>query len=84
MTDLAGNSKPVEVWLSQPNNEVSCRVVFEDETAADLQVQSLSMRGAQREMTSWLLAQGYEAAGRWSVEDRAGHETMRRFRVAGG
>jgi hypothetical protein len=83
MTDIKSNAKPIEVWLSQPNIEITCRVVFEDESADELSVGSLSMRGAQREMTSWLIGQGYEPSGRWSDEDGEGRETMRRFRRTG-
>jgi hypothetical protein len=80
VTTLQDNAQPIEVWLSQPNIQVTCRIVFSDETAIEMQVTSLSMRGAQREVTSWLIAQGYEPAGRWSAEDKAARETMRHFR----
>ena len=83
MTTLENNTKPIEVWLSQPNMEITCRVIFEDETGTELPVDSLSMRGAQREMTSWLIGQGYEPVGRWSAEDENGAETMRQFRRPG-
>ena len=57
-----------EVWLTQKNLEIRCMVVREDETTEELdadQVDSLSLRGAQREMTGWMLATGYQPAGRW-------------------
>ena len=77
---LENNRSPIEVWLSQDNLEMTCRIVFNDESTEELDVQSLSMRGAQREMTGWLISQGYEPVGRWSREDKYGFETMRRFR----
>ena len=80
---IEDNTSPIEVWLSQPNIQVTCRIVFEDESATELNVDSLSMRGAQREMTSYLIGKGYEAAGRWSTEDEDGRETVRQFRRTG-
>jgi hypothetical protein len=77
------NKGPIEVWLSKRNIEVACRVVFEDERVVQLNVRSMSMRGAQREITGLLIGQGYEPVGRWSVEDQHGFETMRRFRRPG-
>jgi hypothetical protein len=70
---------PIEVWLSQPNMEVTCMVVKEDESTEQVDITSLSMRGAQREITGWLLEQGYTAVGRWREEARG--ETMRRFKL---
>jgi hypothetical protein len=77
---LETNRAPLEVWLSKDNLEITCRVVFNDESATELEVGSLSMRGAQREITGWLIGQGYEPVGRWSIEDQHGFETMRHFR----
>ena len=78
--ELEANNGPIEVWLTQDNMEITCRIVFNDETTDELDVDSLSMRGAQREMTGWLIGQGYEPVGRWAKEDDRGYETMRRFR----
>ena len=80
MTTVRDNTRPIEVWLSQPNIEITCRIVFEDETSVEGPAGSLSMRGAQREVTSWLLGEGYEPAGRWTIQDEEGRETMRVFR----
>jgi hypothetical protein len=80
MGDLDTNRQPIEVWLVKRNIAVNCRFVFEDETATERPVQSLSMRGAQREITAWLISRGYEPAGRWSTEEPNGLETMRHFR----
>lgn len=74
---------PVEIWLAQKNLEITCTVVREDETTTSLDVDSLSMRGGQREITGWLLSQGYKPAGRWETEaadsDGTAIETVRRF-----
>ena len=76
-------SEPIEVWLRQDNMKVHCWIVYEDErTDEDILVSSLSMRGGQREITGYLLAEGYEAVGRWSAEDEHGAETSRKFRPA--
>lgn len=81
----AQQRKPIEVWLTRRNLAVTCRVVHEDESTDEYDVQSLSMRGAQREMTGYFKREGYEPAGRWitaqaaEVEDGP-EETYRRFR----
>jgi hypothetical protein len=56
----------VNAFLAQKNIEISCTLVFEDESINYPQVRSVSMRGAQREMTGLLVAKGYAPAGRWS------------------
>lgn len=77
---------PITVVLTQSNLEVICRVSYEDETTKTLDVQSLSMRGGQREITGWLIAQGYRPHGRWETDplardaDGNGLETVREFR----
>jgi hypothetical protein len=77
---LESNSDPIEVWITKRNLSVTCRVAFDNETVTELDVRSLSMRGAQREITGWLIGQGYEPVGRWSTEEQHGFETARRFR----
>jgi hypothetical protein len=75
--------EPIEVWLRQDNMKVHCWIVYEDESTDEgIPVSSLSMRGGQREITGYLLAEGYEAVGRWSAEDEHGAETSRKFRPA--
>lgn len=74
---------PIEVWLSQRNMAVTCRVVHEDETTVELEVVSLSVRGAQREITGYLIDQGYAPVGRWesfSPDEESPIETVRKFR----
>lgn len=58
----------IEVWLSRKNTEITCTVVTGDERTSTLDVTSLSMRGAQREMTGYLIARGYSPVGSWEVE----------------
>jgi hypothetical protein len=65
---MAEPDGPIEVWLSQKNMQVTCRVVHEDERTDELEVEALSIRGAQREITGYLIGQGYKPAGRWANE----------------
>ena len=65
---ISGKPGPIEVWLSQDNMQVACRIAHQDETITQLDVSSLSIRGAQREMTGYLISQGYKPAGRWTTE----------------
>jgi hypothetical protein len=84
--DRRRKTQPIEVWISQPNIGVSGRVVYEDERTDTLNIDSLSMRGAQREVTGFLIQQGYTPTGRWEIERivEADHdtvvETSRRFK----
>jgi hypothetical protein len=73
---------PIEVWLSQQNMKVTCRVVYEDESVSELDVDSLSMRGAQREITGYLIGHDYRPVARWEEEEQG--EVVRRFTPAGG
>jgi hypothetical protein len=76
-------AQPIEVWLTQPHLEVTCRIVYEDERTDALPVGSLSMRGAQREVTGFLINKGYTPVGRWEIErdsDGVATETSRRFK----
>jgi hypothetical protein len=74
---------PVEVWLTKANIAITCQVVREDESVGSYGVESLSMRGAQREMTGWMIDHGYETAGRWETAegtDDGASETVRKFK----
>ena len=88
MTTVQEKAGPIEVWLTQQNMTVTCRVAHEDESTEELRIDSLSMRGAQREITGWLIKQGYKPDGRWVTEEEADHvdygpsETWRRFKPA--
>lgn len=73
---------PIKVWLSQPNDlTVTCRI-FEDDGEALSLINSLNMRGAQREITSRLVYQGYTPVERWQPENDDGTEYSRKFRPA--
>jgi hypothetical protein len=78
---MKDTDKPIEVWLSQAANmNVTCRVVYDDESGDELEIYSLSLRGAQREITAWLIGRGWEPAGRWQNEDEDADEVSRKFR----
>ena len=62
VTTVETTTKPIEIWLP-PHLEVTCRIVFPDGTVIAVGVDALSLRGAQREMTAWLIEQGYEPVG---------------------
>jgi hypothetical protein len=80
---------PIEVWLSRATMKITCTVVLEDESTSTLDVNSLSMRGAQREMTGCLISHGYTPVGRWEVEADSDNgsggkealETSRKFKL---
>jgi hypothetical protein len=83
---LAGAARlPIEVWLSQRNLLITCRVVNEDESTEEWPADSLSMRGAQREMTGLHTKKGFTPVGRWETvydDGNGASETMRRFKPA--
>lgn len=88
MTNTKTKPGPIEVWLRMQDNdmEIACTLVREDESTEQLDVEAMSMRGAQRELTGWVISQGYEPAGRWRVEavsetDGKTLESMRQFRA---
>jgi hypothetical protein len=85
MRNKIGESTPIEAWLITKAIEILCTVVFEDESTTQLDVDSNSMRGAQREITGWLIGRGYRPLGRWVTEatDEEGDaiETTRRFQL---
>jgi hypothetical protein len=57
----------------------------EDESEHEYDVTSLSMRGAQREITGWLIRNGYAPVARWTAEAADGGdvvESSRKFRLA--
>ena len=71
---------PIEVCLNQPHFTVTCRVVHEDETTQTLDVESLSLRGAEREMTGWFISQGYRPVRRWKAVEGGTTEVTRLFK----
>jgi hypothetical protein len=80
VTTVETTTKPIEVLLSRPHLEVTCRIVFPDGTAIAVGVDALSLRGAQQEMTAWLIERGYEPAGRWSTQYESERRAARTFR----
>lgn len=70
----------VEVWLTQKSIVIRCMIVNEDESTRDVAINSLNMRGAQREVTALLLGPGYTGVGRWKPETSDRQEFSRRFR----
>ncbi|OBF60929.1 hypothetical protein A5787_18130 [Mycobacterium sp. 852002-50816_SCH5313054-b] len=82
---MNSSAAPIEVWLRQDDEEIICTVVREDESTYELDVDALSMRGAQREMTGYFIDQNYEPADQWLVEVDSANgpvETVRRFTPA--
>jgi hypothetical protein len=77
---------PIEVWLSRTNLEITCTVVLEDERTSTLDVNSRSIRGAEREITGYLIAHGYTPVGDWDAEadsDNGGTvEASRKFKLS--
>jgi hypothetical protein len=61
-------SGSVEIWLRQDNLQVVCSVVNPDESPYRHGIDSLSLRGAQREVTGYLIGYGYRPEGGWTVE----------------
>jgi hypothetical protein len=82
MTAAPEKPSPIEVWLRQRNLTVRCKVVYADESTEELEIDSLSMRSAQREITGWLIKQGYKPDGRWAAQAGVDHKTWRRFKLA--
>ena len=76
-------SGPVEIWLRRDSLQVICCIVNEDESTYGRPVDSLSMRGAQREIGGYLIAGGLWPDGLWTVEatddNGAAIEAWRRF-----
>jgi hypothetical protein len=74
---------PIEVWLRQSNMQITGMLVGEDERTEDVEIDSLSIRGAEREVTGWLIDHGYEPAGRWLMRNEEygePREVSRKFR----
>lgn len=82
MTDTKA-AKAVELIITRRGLDMAARRVNVDETVEELTVDTLSVRGAQREMTGWMISQGYKPLGRWETlqDDEQGEyvETSRTF-----
>ncbi len=75
-TESTSEPTPIEVWLRSESLGLVCTVVRPDETTKTLDVDALSMRGAEREMTGWFIGQGYAPVGRWQTEASDGDESI--------
>jgi hypothetical protein len=87
VSKLEDNTSPVEVWLTKKDIAVGAVIYADDVVLWQDDTDSISMRGAQREMTAWLISAGYEPLDRWRVEYSNGGgkydaaiETVRTFR----
>jgi hypothetical protein len=58
--------QPLQAILSRKNIEITGTLVFEDESVSYAAINSMSLRGAQRELTGRLVKHGYTPVGRWS------------------
>ena len=72
---------PVEVRLAEATApiRICCKVISEDGGVTEFEIDSPTMRGAQREMTSYLRGTGLVPLGRW---EGTAAESVRRFRPA--
>jgi len=83
---MTGKLGPIEVWLNWTKSQMTIRVryVRDDESATDAEAESVSMRGAQREITAQMIERGYNPVGRWVSElddiDGTSLESYRVFR----
>jgi len=80
-------TKPIEVVLTTTRNGfgTTCLVVYEDESTDMVDdIATVSMRGAQREMTGLLIANGYTPSGRWEATTEDDIESVRQFKPAKG
>lgn len=77
-------SGSVEIWLRQDHLQVVCSIVNPDESMYRHGIEALSLRGAQREITGFLIGCGFRPEGGWTVEAKSERgvaaETWRRFK----
>lgn len=77
---------PIEVHLTQPHLSILAHVHYDDGhiEVGPTVIKALNLRGAQREITSRLIADGYAPAGRWETVTLDGedmpYEVARKFR----
>ena len=81
-------TSPIEVWLTEKDFGVGCRIVADTEPGiTSPNIDSVSMRGAQREVSMYLAGHGYRPVGRWKTEaeNEKGNsiETSRQFKACG-
>jgi hypothetical protein len=82
---VAGKTVPgtVEVWLSWINAEMDIRVryVRPDESTREEIAESVSMRGAQREVSGQMIDRGWQPVSRWITERDEGGEALECYRT---
>lgn len=67
-----------QVWLTRPDGKLKCKVTFDNSTYADYEIKSQSLRGAEREITGWMIKQGFRPSGDWQGTLQTG-TTIRQF-----
>jgi hypothetical protein len=87
MDEILQHTKRVEAWLSKTPDSLKAWVVDETERRREVHLDSLSLMGAQRELSGWLVENGFEPLQRWSYQDPPGgprqdfQECVRHFRL---
>lgn len=61
------NAEAVEVIVTRKGMSLMATLYGPDETAVDLEVNTLSVRGAQRDVTASMIDGGYKPLGRWET-----------------
>ena len=83
---MNSTSSGVEIWLRLDGLRVVCNIVNADESTYRREIDSLSLRGAQREITGYLIGYGYRPEDGWTVEavgeSGVAAEAWRRFNPA--
>ena len=83
---MNSTSSGVEIWLRLDGLRVVCNIVNADESTYRREIDSLSLRGAQREVSGFLVGNGYRPEHDWTVEavgeSGVAAEAWRRFNPA--
>lgn len=72
---LSALSSPVEVLLRKKRLDLTAVVRHEDEATEPLRIKSVSMRGAQREVTTLLKKLGYRPVTGWKSPETTGQDS---------
>jgi hypothetical protein len=72
---------PIEVWLRRSGVGINCLIVHDDESTYEVQVESPSMLGAQREITGYFITQGYQPVGGWEMSELTLAEPAETYRT---
>lgn len=68
--------KIIKVWVIQNRFHITAFEETESGRRSEINVQSINLRGAQRELTSWYKSVGWGPIGRWTA---TGSEHWYRF-----